>query len=260
MDSVVNEPFLKQRSLYARWGSYIGFGFLFAGLISMNRSYLLAYLFMLVGLIGAAFGSYIANRYVREPRPDQAFGEALEGLDKRYKMYSYYPPSNHLIASHYGLTILEPRTQEGEIAYDGGRWRHKAGWRKVFQLFGEPAIGKPDQDVTREVEWVKEWIDQVLPEDDIRVTGAVVLTGSKVTLDASDSPVPAVKQEDLTRHLKEGLKGKQTLTTAKQKELRSIMDQVVAEIDADSEARANRTFVDHLRGIPAGILRAIRRE
>ena len=237
MESVINQPFLKQRSQYARWGSYIGFGFLFVGLFSMSRSILLSYAFMLVGLIGAAFGSYMANRYVREPRADQVFEEALEALDKRYKMYGYYPPSHYLIASHYGLTILEPRGQDGEVSYENGRWHHKGGWRKVLQLFGEPSLGKPDQDVQREVEWVKEWIDEVLPEDDVLVTGVVVFTGSNVTLHASKAPVPAVKAEDLARHLKAGLKGNRTLTTAKQKELRSIMDQVVAETEASSKSR-----------------------
>jgi len=229
MDSFLNEPFLEKRRKYARWGSYIGFGALFVGLMTTTRSPLLAYLFLLIGLIGATFGSYMANRYVREPRPDQVFKDKLSELDKRYALYNYYPLGDHVMLSHYGITVLEPRAQEGEITYESGRWRHKAGFRKVFQLFGEPSLGKPDQDVIRQVKWVKDWIDEVMPEEGIPVNGVVVFTRSNLALHVSGNEVPIVKAEDLAAFMKQGLKGQPTLSTAKQKELRRVMDEVISQ-------------------------------
>ena len=149
MQSFVNQPFLAKRAKYSKWGLYVGFGSLFAGLMTATRIPLLAYLLLLVGLLGATFGSYMANRYVREPRVDQVLENMLGGMDKRYSLYSYYLPSDYVIVSHFGLTVVVPRTQDGEISYTDGRWRHKAGIRKVMQFFGEPSLGKPDQDLNR---------------------------------------------------------------------------------------------------------------
>ena len=228
MQSVVNQPFLQKRAKYARWGSYIGIGALLVGLFITNRSPLVAYAFLLVGLVGATFGSYMANRYVREPRPDQVLGNALGGLDKRYAMYHYYLPSQHVIASHYGLTVVVPRAQAGALSYDQGRWHHKAGFRKVLQLFGEPNLGKPDQDLTQEMLWVKEWIDEAMPQANVPVNGVILFTNPKAELQVKQAPVPAMLADDLVDYMKQGLKGQPTLSTATQTELRRILDEAVA--------------------------------
>lgn len=228
MEHFVNQPFLTKRSKIARWGSYIGFGALFIGLMTARQP-LLSYLFLLIGLLGASVGAYLANRYVREPRADQSLAQALEELDKRYALYCYYLPSHHVVASHYGLTVLEPRALQGEVRFEGGRWRHKAGFRKVLQFFGEPALGRPDQDLAQEIKWVKDWIDKLMPEGDIPVNGAIVFTNPKVDLRVSGQAPPIMMASDLARYMKEGLKGAPVLTTARQKELRRVLDEVVAQ-------------------------------
>jgi len=228
MQSFVNEPFLKKRAKYARWGSYLGIGALFVGLLT-SRSYpLLAYLFLLVGLLGATFGSYLASRYVREPRADQTLGEALDGLDKRYRLYSYYLPADYVVASHYGLTVVVAKPQEGEITFSDGRWRHKAGWRKLLQLFGEPNLSKPDQELAREMELLEDWVSEVMPEADISVSGVIAFTNPQVTLDVTGLSVAVVTSADLADHMKRGLKGLPPLSTAVRKELERTLDEVVA--------------------------------
>jgi hypothetical protein len=240
MESFVNEPFLKKRAMYAKWGSYVGLGALVLGLFTTTTYPLLAYLFMLVGLIGATFGSYMSSQYVREPRADKRLDKALEGLDKRYAAYHYYLTSNHVLTSHYGFIVLIPRGQEGEVSYQNGRWQHKGGFRKVLQLFGEPGLGKPDQDLTADMQDLKQWIDQVMPEANIPVSGAIVMTGSNVTLHTKDAPVPVVELDKLPDYLKTGLKGQTTLTTAMQKELRRVMDEVIAQANAPKPKKTKR--------------------
>jgi hypothetical protein len=228
MQSFINHPFLDKRGKYARWGIYIGFGSLFVGLVTVTRSPILSYIFLLVGLLGATFGSYMNNRYVREPRVDQILDDALGGMDKRYTLYGYYLPSDYVVASHHGLTVVVPRTQEGEISYSNGRWQHKAGMRKLLQFFGEPSLGKPDQDLQQEMRYVKEWIDKVMTEKDIPVNGAVLFTNPKAVLKVSDAPAPSMTAAELVAHMKQGLKGQPTLSTALQTELRQALDEVVA--------------------------------
>ncbi len=228
MQSFVNKPFLQKRARYAKWGSYIGLGALLIGVFITGRSPLLSYVFLLVGLVGATFGAYMANRYVREPRPDQVLENALGGLDKRYAMYHYYLPSQHVISSHYGLTVVVPRPQEGAISYSKGRWHHKGGLRKLLQLFGEPNIGRPDQDLSQEMQWVKQWVDEALPEANVPVNGVVLFTSPKAVLHVEQAPVPAMSPDELVSYMKRGLKGEPTLTTATQTELRRILDEAVA--------------------------------
>jgi hypothetical protein len=229
MQSFTNDPFLKKRAKYAKWGSYVGFGALFVGLMTTASNPFLAYAFLLVGMLGASLGAYFAGRYVREPRADQVLTNALSGLDKRFTLYNYYLSSNHIIASHRGLTVIEPRAQDGLVVYDNGRWRHKGGFRKVLQLFGEPALGKPDQDLKREIEWVKKWIAEVFPEEDIPVNGAVVFTSPKAELQVYGEGAPAMLAADLAKHLTDGLKNQRILTTAKQKELRRTLDEAIEQ-------------------------------
>lgn len=230
MESFVNQPFLAKRAKWARWGSYVGLGALFIGLFLTTRYLLISYILLLIGLIGATMGSYLSSRYVREPRADQVLAKALENLDKRYALYSYYLSSHYVIASHYGLTVVIPRAQAGEVTFANGRWSHKAGWQKLLQFFGEPGLGKPDQEATEEAKWVKEWIDKAMPEANIPVNSVIVFTNPKVTLRLeSPPPVPAVLAEELSEYMRQGLKGQPTLSTTQQKELRRLLDEVVAQ-------------------------------
>jgi hypothetical protein len=225
MQNTVNQPFLAKRSKYARWGSYVGMGALVVGLFSMSQSILISYAFLLVGVLAASFGSYMASHYVREPRADQALEHALDGLDKRYALYNYFFPSNHVLASHQGLIVLMVRAQEGVINYQNGHWQHKAGWKKLLQLLGEPGLGKPDQELAHEMALVKKWVDEALPEKETPVRGILVFTHPKAEVHADTAPLPAMPLAALADFLKEGCKGETTLTTAMQKELRRALDE-----------------------------------
>ncbi len=228
MENIVNQPFLAKRAKYSKWGSYIGLSALFIGLVA-SRQPLVSYVFLLVGLLGASIGAYLGNRYVKEPRVDQAMAKALEELDKRYALFNFYFPSQHVLASHFGLTVLEPRAQVGEIRLVNGRWRHKAGARKLLQFLGEPGLGRPDEDLAHGIGQIKQWITQLMPEDEIPVTGVIVFTNPKAKLFIEDAEVPVTAVEDLAQYLKNGLKGAPVLSTAKQKELRRVLDEVVAQ-------------------------------
>lgn len=228
MDNIVNQPFLAKRAKYSKWGSYLGLGALFIGLVA-SRQPLVSYVFLLVGLLGASIGAYLGNRYVKEPRVDQAMAKALEELDKRYALFNYYFPSQHVLASHLGLTVLEPRAQAGEVRLSNGRWRHKAGARKLLQFLGEPGLGRPDEDLVHNIAQVKQWITQLMPEDEIPVAGVIVFTNPKVMLVIEDAKPPVVAVQELAQYLKTGLKGAPVLSTAKQKELRRALDEAVAQ-------------------------------
>ena len=227
----VNERFLAKHRNMAKWGGYVGIGSLLVGLLTTTgtnaSSQFLVYPFLLIGLIGATFGSYMTNRYVREPRGDQVLEQSLEKLDNRYSLYAYYLPSRLVIASHFGLTVVEPEAQSGEIRYENGRWRHKAGLGRLGQFFGEPSLGRPDQALAQEIGLVQNWVAKALPDQDIPVNGIVLFTNPKASLAVNDAPVPALSPDQLLEYMRQGMKGQPMLSTARQKELGRALDALV---------------------------------
>ncbi len=227
MQAFTNESFLDKRAKIARYTSLIGLGALVGGVFTVSTAIWLSYGLLIIGLIAASVASYLSNQYIREPRADKVLQRVLDGLDKRYALYSYYLPSSHVVASHHGLTVLVARAQRGAISVEGGRWRHRAGWRKVLQFFGEPGLGRPDLDLQHEMARLQAWIAaRNLPEQ-ISVTGAVVLTHPEALLTAKDTPYPVLTASQVADFLRQGLTEAPVLSTATQKELRRTLDEVV---------------------------------
>lgn len=230
MESIVNLPFLRKRGKLARWGSLLGFLALLAGLLTAGQQLLLvSYALLLVGLLGASVGSYMANRYVREPRADQRLARALESLDKRYVLYSYYLPSEQVLFCHFGFTVIEVRNQEGAVRYADGRWTHKAGFRKILQLFGEPSLGKPEQDLQREVNWMRQWVTKFKGDQEIAVNGVIVFTNPSVQLDIQGLDTPFATLETLPQAIRDAFGNQPPLTTSRRREIRSMLDDLVAK-------------------------------
>ncbi|NLG29437.1 MAG: hypothetical protein GX557_16125 [Chloroflexi bacterium] len=241
MESFVNQPYLDKRRKWASWASYAGLAALFVGVLTASRSILISYLFLVIGVIAASIGAYLSNRYVKEPRADQVLAKQLEALDKRYAVYNYYLPAPHVIASHYGLTVVLPRQQKGQVTYSNGKWQHRERWRALTQFFGAPNVGKPELSLAEEIAPTQEWINAVLPgEEPVPVTGLVLFTDAAVQLEAKEAPVVALKSEALAGYMREGLKGQTVLSTARQKELRRLLDSVVQATDAKSAAKPKR--------------------
>ena len=228
MEAFVNQPFLSRRAKISQYCTWGGMAALLLGLFMAQRSLLVSYIGLLVGMVGAMVGAHYTSTYVREPRADQVFTHLLDGLDKRYALYCYYLPSNIVVLSHYGLTVLLPKAQKGQITYQNGHWQHKAGIRKALQLVGEPGLGNPEKELNTEVEWVKAWVIKNMPEIEVPVQGVVVFTHPEAVVDVQDASVPAMVSVELPEYLKTGMKGQTTLTTANQKELRRRLDAVVA--------------------------------
>ncbi|MHB1317392.1 MAG: hypothetical protein ACYCYF_02110 [Anaerolineae bacterium] len=229
MQAFVNNAFLDRRRKYAKWGNYIGFGALFAGLFTATRSPVLSSTLLLVGLLGASIGSYMANRYIREPRADQQLAHAMDSLDKRYTLLSYYLPADQVVFSHRGFTVLEVRPQEGLISYANGRWNHKAGFRKIMQLFGEPALGSPHKDLASLMASMKEWASTLAVDGEIPINGAVVFTGARAELQIEGLGYPAVTANEVANVFRNGFGEQAPLSTSQRREIESKLDALVGK-------------------------------
>jgi hypothetical protein len=227
MQSHTNEAFLQKRVRMAKYAGLVGFGALVAGLFTVTVNVLLSYLMMGIGLVGATIASYMTNQYVREPRPDRVLGRVLDGLDKRYVLYNYFLPSSHVVASHHGLTVLLPRVQKGVVTFASGRWRHRAGWRRLRQFFGEPSVGQPEKDLQYEITRLHKWVNERYQGREIPVSGAVVFVHPEVVLQIDEAPGAVLRPDELPAFFRQGLRDGQILSTAEQRELRRLLDDLL---------------------------------
>ncbi|MGI6368233.1 MAG: hypothetical protein ACOX2L_07760 [Anaerolineae bacterium] len=225
MQAFANQPFLEKRRKLARWCNYIGLGALFGGLFLASRSPAISSGLLLVGVFAASMGAFMANRYVREPRPDQLLSRALDGLDKRYTLLSYYLPTEHVLFSHDGFTAIIARSQQGTIRCAQGRWTHKQRGRWFKQLMGEPSLANPMQDLARERQDLQRWAtSQQL--GDVPINGLVVFTGKDVVLELKDPSVPAVTLSHLADYVREGSTAA-PLTTSQRREIENKLHALV---------------------------------
>ena len=230
MQAFVNDAFLNKRRKYAKWGNYIGLGALVIGLFTAVRSPVLSSTLLLIGVLGASVGAFMANRYVREPRPDQLLARALDGLDKRYTLLSYYLPSDQVVFSHRGFTVLVTRAQRGQITYADGRWDHQMRNRRIKQLFGEPAISKPEKDLELECRDVEKWVSSLGLSDQVPVNGVIVFTGEDVQLNIQDPDFPAVTLQNLAGFLRDTTSDQTLLTTSQRREIESKLNALVGRV------------------------------
>lgn len=223
MRAFVNEALIERRARMARYAGFVGLGTLVGALFLIRSNLFLSYLLLGAGLISATVASYMTSQYIREPRADRVLQRALEGLDKRYALYSYYLPSSHIVISHHGLTVLLAKPQRGRITFDGQRWQHRASWRRVRQFFGEPGLGHPAEELQAEMQRMQKWLQKNLPNREIPISGAVVFIHPEVVLELSDPQVPVLTPRELPEFLRHGL-DVPIISSTLQKELRQVLD------------------------------------
>ena len=231
MQAYTNTTFLDKRAKIARYTSFAGLGALVGGVLTVASTIWLSYALLVVGLITATIAAYLTNVYLREPRADKVLARVLDGLDKRYALFSYYLPSPHVVVSHRGLTVIQAQSQRGDIAVEGGRWKHRVGWRRVMQFFGEPGLGRPDMDLQHEMAKMRQWLAKHYPAAEMPVTGAVVFVHPEAKLSITDPTVPVMRAEDLPEFFRRGLRDTAILSTAEQTDLRKVVDGLVQTAD-----------------------------
>jgi len=227
MDFYVNQPFVDKRVKFSRYFTWGSLGALAGGLLLSKTNIMVSYGALLIGMVLAIAGSHYTALYVREPRADQVLMLVLDGLDKRYTLYAYYLASNLVVLSHYGFMVLLPKLQKGIVTYRDRRWKHKAGLRRIFGIFGEQGLGNPTRELADEIGQMRKWVAKALPEFEVPVSGAVVFTNPEVDLQADQSDGPVVTPAELYEYLRHGLRGQELLSTAQLKAVRRVCDALV---------------------------------
>lgn len=161
-----------------------------------------SFIALILGFVLSQVGIYFGNRWGRHPRPDEVISAGLKGLDDRYTLYHYVSPVPHLLLGPTGIWTLIPYSQKGKITYDKGRW-HQKGGNLYLKIFAQEGLGRPDLEVTAQVNDLKKILGKDMPEEQIPpIHPALVFYNEKVEIDAEEAPIPTIpvkKMKDLVR-------------------------------------------------------------
>ena len=189
-----------------------------------------SFLALLVGFILSQVGIYYSNRYSRKPRPDELIDTALKGLDKKYALYHYITPATHLLVGPSGVWVLLPYYQRGTITYAKGRWRQQGGglMYQYLKLFAQESLGRPDMDLSSQMNGLKDLLQKRLPEESLPdVQAALVFTNPKAEIAIPEDEMPPAETV-LLKDLKELIRKSGKSKTLSLDKVKTIQDALLS--------------------------------
>ena len=228
MKIVKNEQLIKRNGRIGQWTSLGALGVLGIGMyLSFQRPDLFVYSIaaLIAGFAMTQVGMYFSNRWGRSPRPDEQLDAALKGLPGDMTIYHYVSPVSHLLIGPAGLWIFQPYHQRGKVTYYKNRWRLSGGgfMQAYMTIFGLEGIGRPDAEISNEIELVKRFFSKQLTEPEIpEIRAALVFTNDQAEVDATDAPLPVMKLKQLKEFIRQKAKEK-TIDSSILEKLKSLL-------------------------------------
>jgi hypothetical protein len=241
MKNTVNEAFIQRRAKLARWSSLIGLGVLFLGLVaSFNQQYFYWSLpALIIGFLLANVSGFNANRYLKEPRPDQVLVKVLRGFDNSYHLFNYTAPIPHVLLTPSHIYALLVKPQEGVIRVRGKRWGRAFSLRRVFLLFGEESLGNPPRDALAEANRLSGQLQKAFGDEAPAVEPVVIFTNPGVELDMGDASsaeefdAPVLTGSALKKYIRGQPKGEAFSRDLRQRLASFLRGRAVSQEDED---------------------------
>jgi hypothetical protein len=139
------------------------------------------------------------NRWVREPRADQALAKGLKGFDNRYRLYNYELPAPHVLLSPLGLHVLTAMGQDGQIRLEGDKFHRAFSPGRLLRFMGEEGLGKPFVEADSQVAALREFLQENDMGDGVDIQNTLVFFNPKAQLSVSDPPRPVVVPKGLKK-------------------------------------------------------------
>lgn len=254
---LVNAAHAARRRRLALRLTIAGFVILTAGLFMGSRSpeWLFAgYGALVVGSIVSWAGIALLDRWIAPPRHEEALAKALgaatmedaletlggtEGrADRigaaRFTLYSWLLPADQVIATPWGLAVLDVNTHDGPVRIEGGRWRDRRSILKRLFSFGRRPVRGPGRWLDHEVRALREAIsaaDQSLA--DIPIEPAAVFARERTVIDVIDAEPAALSIGELSAWLR--AVDQPALAPAERHRLLEVLDGMAAERVAPTE-------------------------
>ncbi len=231
MQIITNEKLVAHRARLGKIAIVAGLGFLIAGLIISLTLQQLPWFWvslacLLLGLLASSVGTFNINRWVREPRADQALAQALKGFDDRYRLYNYFLPAPHVLLSPAGLYVLTAMGQDGVIRYEGNRFRRNFNLGRVLRFMADEGLGRPFEIADSEVRALQRFLEAHGVDDEVDIQNVLVFYNPRARLEVEDPPRPVVEPKRLKKLIRAQPGSK--LTGAQYRQLQDLFEEVVA--------------------------------
>jgi hypothetical protein len=233
MQIIVNETKIARGTRIGKIATFAGLGFLVLGLIASLTLRIpsllwVSFVCLLVGILVSSVGTMNMNRWVREPRADQALARGLKGFDDRYRLYSYFLPAPHVLLGPSGLFVLTAMGQDGTIRYDGNKFSRDFSALRLLRFMAEEGLGKPLAEADSQVRAVQKLLDEQGVGEDVEIQNVVVFYNPRAQLSVSDPPRPLVTQKGLKKAIRRQQSDRGTkLSGVQYRELRGLFDEIV---------------------------------
>jgi hypothetical protein len=209
MKTITNDERIAKGARLGKIATFAGLGLLVAGLIVslvMQESPLLwlSFVFLLLGLLVSSVGTMNMNRWVREPRADQALAQGLKGFDNRYRLYNYVLPAPHVLLSPLGLYVLTAQGQDGAIRYEEGKFHRSFSVGRLLRFLAEEGMGRPFAEANSQVEALAEFLKEHDAGDEVEIQNILVFYNPRAQLSVSDPPRPVVVPKGLKKAIRKG--------------------------------------------------------
>jgi hypothetical protein len=230
MQNIINVTRVERGARLGKIATFAGLGLLVAGLIVslvMQESPMLWLSFgcLLLGLLVSSVGTMNMNRWVREPRADQALAQGLKGFDDRYQLYNYYLPAPHVLLSPLGLFVITAMVQDGVIRYDGTKFRRDFSLGRVMRFMAEEGLGKPFAEADAQVQALQKYLDEHGIGTEVEIQNILVFYNPRAELIIPDAPGFVVTPKGLKKAIRKQQETK--LPGGQQQQLRELFDEAV---------------------------------
>ena len=231
MQIIVNETRIARGARIGKIATLGGLGFLVVGLIvslTLQTTGLIWISFgcLLLGILVSSVGTMNMNRWVKEPRADQALVQGLKGFDDRYRLYSYFLPAPHVLLGPSGLYVLTAMGQDGVIHYDGTKFRRNFSAARLLRFMADEGLGKPFAEGDAQVRALQKLLDEQNAGEDVDIQNVLVFYSPRAELSISDPPRLVVTQKALKKALrKQQAEGGTKLSGDQYRKLRELFDQ-----------------------------------
>jgi hypothetical protein len=188
---------------------------------------------IILGLILYSLGQTQLRRWGPRRRQEEALGQAIKGLDDRYKLYAFLSTSlpDYILVSPAGVSILIARDEAGQVICERDKWQ-RAGGNRFMQLF-EQGLGNPSGDAQKQLQKIQAVLGAASLAD-VPTTATIVFTSAKVQLRVEGCAYPVTRLKDLKDVLRRASgKGQSVaMSSAKVREVQGLFDQRMREARA----------------------------
>lgn len=212
MQIVTNDDRIAKGARLGKIGTFAGLGLLVVGMIvslmlRTSAGLWLSLGCLVVGLLVSSVGTANMNRWVREPRADQALAQALKGFDDRYQLYSYFLPAPHVLLCPIGVWVLTALGQDGTIRYDGQKFKRDFSAMRLLRFMAEEGLGKPFAEAEAQVAAMQQFL-AAHDLGEVEVQGVMVFYNPNARVEAQETPLPVAVPKTVKKAIRKQGGGK----------------------------------------------------